>query len=116
MLLLLVLLLHVVTPVSAIVQSVSFIPSGPLEWTVSWVEEANVVQGYILTIRDSLARKSYTRTIPSGQNSIYLDSASASGFSLSTGEIFAGLIATTEYIIQVYTNPQLLKYLICVDI
>jgi hypothetical protein len=94
------LFLHFVVPILSAVQSVSFTESVPLEWLISWVEEANVDQGYTLTVRDSPARKNYIGTIPSGQHSFYLDSASASSLSWN-GVVFSGLIASTNYILYV---------------
>ena len=40
------------------VQSVAFVPSGPLEWNIEWTEEAGVSQTYTLIIRDIPGRTS----------------------------------------------------------
>jgi hypothetical protein len=95
-------LLYLVSPVSAAVQSVGVNPTGPLEWTITWVEQEGIQQTYTLTIRDLPGRVSWVRPgIPAGQLSFIANSVSASEFTSSTGDVWTGLLGTKTYAIQV---------------
>ncbi|KAJ1468087.1 hypothetical protein T484DRAFT_1920825 [Baffinella frigidus] len=78
------------------VQSVAFAPGpGPLEWLVSWVEEA---------------RTSYMKTdIPAGQFSFAVNDASADQFFTSGGVQWVGLIRSKVYSIQIIGADNSLK-------
>jgi hypothetical protein len=94
---------HMISPVSAVLQSIAVDPVGALRWNISWVDEVGMIQGYDLIVRHLPYRTSYTmRGLSAGTKFFVVDSTTAHLFLSSAGVEFQGLRYEDPYSVQVF--------------
>ena len=74
--------------------------TGPLEWTLSWTEQASP-QSYTIILRDISARISYFYTTTDTATSIVVNGGSLENFEDNGGNRLGELAPSATYAIQV---------------